>query len=253
MSARERMTRAEDYVFGVMDERERARAERDMEVDPEFRACVTQLAERLRQLHQAKGSAPLSDADWKRVTDRISDLPQMGGKDDSAQLKELGFTLPDPAQKGLLRIKRPGAQQFAGWRGTVVAMALVAAIVIGYYAGQGMAPVPSPVAVVLLQGENSGPDAILEIYRNHSIRLLPLAETTVPPGHVLQLWTWQNGTQIPLAVLGSAAEITLTGPELAAPQAGQAYALTLEPATDKAIVEPTGETLLSGTAILPPR
>lgn len=253
MSSHDRMARAEDYVFGLMDEHERTRAERDMEVDPEFRACVMQLAERLRTLNRARGAAPMSDTDWKEITTRISQLPQMGRADDMAQLKELGIRLPDPEQKGLLRLKRPGAQQFAGWRGTVVAMALIAAMMIGYYAGQGMAPAPHPAAVVLLDGEDARPAAILEIYGNDVLRLLPLAQTDVPEGQVLQLWTWRNNAPIPLAVLGSTAETTLTGPELGAPVAGQAYEITLEPAPRAASGRPTGKTVLSGEAVLPPR
>lgn len=178
---------------------------------------------------------------------------QTKAQDELEQLRKLGLAGPDPDQKGLLRIKRPGAQQFGGWRGTVVGLALVAAMMIGYYAGQSMAPVPSPVAVALLRGNDSEPDAILEIYRNSSIRLLPLAHTEVPSGSVLQLWTWQNDRAIPLAVLGSAAETTLTGPELAAPQVGQRYAITLEPASAAPNTAPTGTTLLSGDAVLPVR
>lgn len=174
-------------------------------------------------------------------------------QDEIEQLRKLGLVGADPDKKGLLRIKRPGAQQFGGWRGTLVGLALVAAIMIGYYAGQSMAPVPSPVAVSLLRGNDSEPGAILEIYRNHSLRLLPLVHTEVPSGNVLQLWTWHNDRAIPLAVLGNAAETTLTGPELAAPEAGQRYAITLEPASPTPNTAPTGTTILSGDAVLPVR
>ncbi|RWF72704.1 MAG: hypothetical protein EOQ34_11225 [Mesorhizobium sp.] len=46
----DRIARAGDYVFGLMDERERARAERDLEIDPAFRDAVLRLAERMRAL-----------------------------------------------------------------------------------------------------------------------------------------------------------------------------------------------------------
>lgn len=172
---------------------------------------------------------------------------------EAEQLRRLGLAGADPDQKGMLRIKRPGAQQFGGWRGTVVGLALVAAMMIGYYAGQSMAPVPSPLAVVFLHDSENTTAAILEVYRNHSIRLLPLAQMQVPSGQVLQLWTWQGETAVPLAVLGSAAETTLTGPELAAPRQGQLYSMTLEPRSATPEVTPTGAVILSGEAVIPVR
>ncbi|WP_246674327.1 hypothetical protein [Mesorhizobium sp. B4-1-1] len=47
-SESDRVARAGDYVFGLMNDRERARAERDLEIDPAFRDTVLRLAERLR-------------------------------------------------------------------------------------------------------------------------------------------------------------------------------------------------------------
>ncbi len=43
----DRIARASDYVLGFMNERDRERAERDLEIDPAFRNAVMQLAERM--------------------------------------------------------------------------------------------------------------------------------------------------------------------------------------------------------------
>lgn len=253
MSFKDRMARAEDYVFGLMDEHERARAERDMEVDAEFRDCVMVLGERLRKLHRAKGPLPMSDDTWDEITARISDMPQMGRKEVAARMAAMGVPSPDDDRKGLLRIKRPGAHQFAGWRGTVVAGALVAAVVVGYLAGQASAPAPQPVAVTLLQDENGARSAMLETYGNYSLRFLPLSALDVPAGKVLQLWTWRNGAPAPLGTFDGSSEITFQGPELPAAVAGQVYEITLEDAPGSTTGEPAGVTLLSGEAITPPR
>ena len=47
-SERDYVARAGDYVFGLMNDKERARAERDLEIDPAFRDAVLSLDERLR-------------------------------------------------------------------------------------------------------------------------------------------------------------------------------------------------------------
>ncbi|TIS71215.1 MAG: hypothetical protein E5X00_24365, partial [Mesorhizobium sp.] len=73
----DRIARAGDYVFGLMDERERARAERDLEIDPAFRDAVLRLAERMRALEPQGASATASDERWQLVQRRLGELPQM--------------------------------------------------------------------------------------------------------------------------------------------------------------------------------
>lgn len=252
MSFKDRMARAEDYVFGLMDEHERERAERDMEVDAEFRECVMMLAERLRKLHRAKGPAPMSEEAWEEITQRISGMPQMGGQEAAARLAAMGARRPDPDRKGFLQIKRPAAYQFAGWRGTVVAGALVAAMAVGYLVGQASAPPPRPVVVAVL-GDGGAPAAIVEAYGDEKLRVLPLAALDVPAGKVLQLWTEHDGGPVPLGAFDGMAELTLQGPELPAPVPGQFYQITLEDMPGSQTGRPAGPVLVSGEAVAPPR
>jgi len=46
-SESDRVARAGDYVLGLMNDRDRERAERDLEIDPAFRDTVMRLAERM--------------------------------------------------------------------------------------------------------------------------------------------------------------------------------------------------------------
>lgn len=250
MSFKDRMTRAEDYVFGLMDEHERQRAERDMEIDPEFRDCVMMLAERLRKLHRAKGSAPISEDAWDEITTRIATLPQMGGNEAAARLAALGIPSPDPERKGFLQVRRPMAHQFAGWRGIVVAATLAAAMGVGYLAGQGFAPVPQPQTITLLGDSGSAPAAILETYGNGTLRIVPLRPVDVPDGKALRLWTWQGDTAVPLGTVEAAGGVLRPAVSLSKPEAGQRFTLTVE-AADTSDTVPTGETLLSGEAVTP--
>lgn len=255
MDREDRMRRAEDYVFGLMDERERERAERDMEVDADFRDSVLALAERMRTLNREKQPA-LSDATWNEIAERIAHMPQMGAV--PKQPAQAAFAMPpapDPARKGFLRIHRPYAHQFAGWRGTVVAMCLIAAMAIGYLAGQATAPAPQPLAVAVLAGADGAPGVIVEAYAGDAVRVLPLGPLEVPAGKVLQLWTTPEGAAgpVPLGTLAAMREARLTGPELPRPRAGQPFGITLEDAPGSPTGRPQGEELVSGVAVAPPR
>ncbi len=253
MNSRDRMTRAEDYVFGLMNEQERARAERDMQVDPEFREYVSVLAERLRRLHRAKEASSVADTDWNEITQRLTQMPQMSGNDLTARMAEMGLQAPDPEAKGVLRVKRPGAQQLAGWKGTVIALALAAALAVGYVVGQTSAPAQSPVAVALLAAPNDVPAAMLEVYGNDKVRFLPLTHIDVPAGNVLQFWTWRQDMPIPLGMLSVAVDATWQGPEVRSFTESQVFDVTLEPASGSASGRPTGPSILSGEAVIPQR
>ena len=104
----ERVKRAADYVSGLMNETERARAERDLEFDPAFRDAVLRLADEMRLFDRTEipGSRPER---WERVARRIAELPQMR----AAGVESLSRR----------RIAR---------RAIVVAFGLIAAFMLGY-------------------------------------------------------------------------------------------------------------------------
>jgi len=132
-SESDRIARAGDYVFGLMDERERARAERDLEIDPAFRDTVLRLAERLRAFDPPEAAVAPSDARWELVQKRLAELPQMrpAAAGDSAPER------PEPVViRGLEH--RPygiGLHSLGGRRGFVIALALLAAFALGYLVG----------------------------------------------------------------------------------------------------------------------
>ncbi|MEO3386649.1 hypothetical protein [Mesorhizobium sp. CAU 1741] len=255
MNANDRMARAEDYVFGLMDERERERAERDMEVDAEFRECVMVLADRLRRLHRAKGAAPMSDTDWDAITQGIAGLPQMGGVDASVRMSGprfsgMAFASPDTDRKGMLGIKRPGAQQLGGWRGIVVAAALAAALALGYAAGQGTVVASGPVAVAMLQDDAGMPGMLVETFEDGALRILPLAEIGLSDGEMVRLWTQRDGEAMPLATLSTVEETVVQAPRIDGSASGRFFQLTVETAADGPA--PEGRVLFSGEAVSAP-
>ncbi|BCH20311.1 hypothetical protein [Mesorhizobium sp. L-8-3] len=74
----DQMRRAGNYVLGLMDDIERARAERDLEIDADFRGAVLRVAERMRLLDLRPDTAS-ADA-WRAISARIAEMPQMRGR-----------------------------------------------------------------------------------------------------------------------------------------------------------------------------
>ena len=128
----DRIARAGNYVFGLMDERERARAERDLQIDPAFRDAVLRLAERMRAVESAGPAGAASDEHWKLVQRRLGELPQM-------RLAGLTDSEPQAQPVVLHRLERKpygvGLHSLGGRLGLVIALALLAAFALGYLAG----------------------------------------------------------------------------------------------------------------------
>lgn len=123
----DRMARAGDYVLGLMDDRERQRAERDLELDPAFRDAVVRLAERMHVFDRRGPSE--GEERWRLITRRIAEMPQMhlDGPDTDG--------LKRPAIPGLARPPYAmGLHVFGDRRGLLTALALITAFVLGYIA-----------------------------------------------------------------------------------------------------------------------
>ncbi|RWC47671.1 MAG: hypothetical protein EOS55_14840 [Mesorhizobium sp.] len=127
-SESDRIARAGDYVLGLMNDMERERAERDLEIDPAFRDAVVRLAERMHIFDRAEPAD--GEERWKQITQRIGELPQMRTSD-----------LGDAGSPTVIRSlsQRPhgiGLHTLGGRRGFVVAAGLMVAFALGYLAGK---------------------------------------------------------------------------------------------------------------------
>ena len=138
MTTWDRMGRAEDYVLGLMDATERARAERDMALDSEFRGCVLDLAHKLQRLHDMKRPAQSSDEAWKEIAERIAALPQMAGlaQDNPAQVVPNPRIAQPPIAKPPIVRSRIEARRPVDRRSPlVVALGMAAVFAIFYLVG----------------------------------------------------------------------------------------------------------------------
>ncbi|WP_214476810.1 hypothetical protein [Mesorhizobium sp. dw_380] len=126
-SESDRIARAGDYVLGLMNDKDRERAERDLEIDPAFRDAVVRLAERMHVFDRAEPSG--GDNRWRLISQRIAELPQMRPPDhDGAK--------PSAVIRKLER--RPygvGVHSLGGRRGAVIAIVLIAVFALGYLVG----------------------------------------------------------------------------------------------------------------------
>ncbi|TPM97937.1 hypothetical protein [Mesorhizobium sp. B2-1-3A] len=139
-SESDRIARAGDYVLGLMNDAERERAERDLEIDPAFRDAVVRLAERMHVFDRVEKPA-LPANHWALVTQRLAELPQM-------RSVGLDGSKSTPVIRSLER--RPngiGVHSLGGRRGAVIAIVLIAVFALGYLVGvwsTGSAFLPRP-------------------------------------------------------------------------------------------------------------
>jgi hypothetical protein len=125
-----RIARAGDYILGLMNDAERERAERDLEVDAAFRDTVMQMAERMHVFDRAPSGNDHSGDRWKLIAGRIAELPQMQftGVDRITKKPIIGSTPLRPI----------GISLHALWdrRALAVALGLILAFGLGYIAGR---------------------------------------------------------------------------------------------------------------------
>ncbi|ESW78840.1 MULTISPECIES: hypothetical protein [unclassified Mesorhizobium] len=122
----DRVARAGDYVLGLMNDRDRERAERDLEIDPAFRDTVMRLAERMHVFDRTGRPSGGSDR-WQLISQRIAELPQM---------RVVG---QDEVKPVIGRLERKpygvGVHSLGGRRGAVIAIALIVVFAVGYLVG----------------------------------------------------------------------------------------------------------------------
>ena len=126
-SESDRVARAGDYVLGLMNDRDRERAERDLQIDPAFRDTVMRLAERM---HVFDHGAPSGGGDrWRLISQRIAELPQMRvvGQDEVKSTPVISRLERKPYGVGV--------HSLGGRRGAVIAIALIVMFALGYLLG----------------------------------------------------------------------------------------------------------------------
>jgi hypothetical protein len=155
----DRMDRAGRYVLGLMDDEERERAERDLEIDPAFRDAMVEVAERMHVFDRMPAPDNAPEDGWRLIKEKITAMPQMRAA------KAVGPIQPEPqvtfGRRRSDRMRSPivpeipartvgtGLHSVPSRRAFVLALCLIAAFALGYVAG--VTSVPQLPAVVTAQ------------------------------------------------------------------------------------------------------
>ncbi len=238
MTREEKLAIAGDYVLGLLEGDTRASFEADMTADPQLRALVDRIAEQMQALDDTVEPLPVGASLWQGVEDRLG-----------AQESQSPALPPDRRRAALTQAQRPVGRRAAGWM--AMAASVVVAAGIGFAAGTALQPTPEPVVIAVLINETTdAPGAIVEAFADDSVRIVPLEAFEVPEGRILEVWTLPDPATGPvsLGTFTSPRSIRLSGPQLPAPQSGQLYEITLEPAPGSPTGRPTGPILVKGLA-----
>ena len=130
MNDADRLARAGNYVFGLMDEAERERAECDLERDASFREAVMEIAERQRLAKLRETPEP--DGRWQVVSAQLAGLPQMQALQNEIKPLVASLAAAEDLPSGAMpsRPDRPTVFRLA-----MLATALLTAFVLGYVMG----------------------------------------------------------------------------------------------------------------------
>lgn len=154
----DRMDRAGRYVLGLMDDEERERAERDLEIDPAFRNAMVEIAERMHVFDRMPAPDKAPEDGWRLIKEKITAMPQMRAAPAVESTPESQVTFGrrrSDKKHGEINPQTPaksvgtGLHSVPGSRALVLAFCLIAAFALGYVAG--ITSVPQPPAVVTAQ------------------------------------------------------------------------------------------------------
>lgn len=236
---------AADYVTGLLDAAEEARAEARVAAEPEFAAAVEAWRARLSDFDASVETTAPSPLLWSRIADTIK--------------PEAVIALPGA------RAAVRGAtvwESLAFWRaagiGGVFATLLFAFIAIGALATSkqlrndltALAQRKPVYVAVLVNDATKETGAVVNAFSNGRIEVIPLRAIDVPAGRTLQVWTLWDRAVGPksLGITGQSRTLQLDLGDLPNTIADQLFEITLEPEGGSPIDRPTGPILFKGNA-----
>jgi len=226
---------AADYVMGLLDAAEEARAERLMSTDESFARAVGAWRERLADFDASAEPVAPSPALWERIAETIKAAPS-----------------PDS------RVRLWDNIRF--WRTAAISGALAASLLMVLAIGglvtsrqlqTDLAELSrrKPVYVaVLVSDATREAGAIVNAFADGRVELVPLRPIEVPPGKTLQVWTLWDRAVGPKSVglTGQSRTLQLDLKSLPTTVQDQLFEITLEPEGGSPIGRPTGPILYKG-------
>ncbi len=229
---------AAEYVLGLLDGEDVARAERMFAGDRSFAASVARWREHFAELDATAAPVPASVRLWSRIEAGIAE-------ERSAPAQATPVLIPDPRNAFRALWRSLAFWRLAGLAGA--AAALLLAVGFGFMATQ-RARTPVHVAILVKEGTNQ-PGAVVNAFANGQVELVPLESIEVPHNHALQIWTLWDRAIGPRSVglVHQAHSVRLNLENLPKPGPNQLFEITLEPAAGSPTGRPTGPILMKGT------
>lgn len=225
---------AAEYVLGLASGDAAAEIEARLASDGRLRAAVASWRERLLPLDAtAAAITPPSDL-WSRIEALLASPRQ------STNVRRLQPRASTP-QRGSSRAWTAGLSALAACLGFLAA-----------FVAFGLRQSEQPTAVAVLLSPDARAGAIVQVFEDNRVVVLPITEIAVPADRSLQVWTLYDQARGPVS-LGlmegpRRSGFYAVGTPLTRPD--QLYEITLEPAGGSTIGRPTGPILFKGNAAL---
>lgn len=250
---------AAEYVLGLLDAPEEARAAARVLTDTAFAAQVEDWRLRFAELDITAPAGAPDPALFARIAatlDSAAAAPEPDAARETAAPSPARGRQARPSEAHPLEDRSGwatrlweslGFWRMTGFAGAAASLLLVVAIAFGPL-GQG----PQPQFVAVLMGPQGEPAAVVNAYADGTADLIPLRPIAVPDGRVLEVWTLQDPARGPVSIglAGEARRIRLDLKTLPRTGPDQLFEITLEPKGGSPIGRPTGPILMKGTTSL---
>jgi anti-sigma-K factor RskA len=232
MESEEQDLLAAEFAMGTLEGDVLERAERLVAEDPAFARDVEAWRQRLGALDRTAAPEKADDALWKRIEQSLD------GSDGAHAEAEAHKPAPTAA-----------ANQNFWKRCAIGGLAASLLLTAGLVTAVATRP-EEPLYVAVLLADDRRPGALIQIYEDQEVKLVPLQEFTIPPERVLQVWTLPTPQSAPVSIglLSQARSVRLNLSDLPSPASNQFFEITLEPAGGSPTGRPTGPILYKGNA-----
>ena len=185
MTDDERDRLAAEYVLGLLEGEEAARAERLLAGDRAFAADVERWRTHFAELDATAAPAPLSDALWHRIEAGIA------AEDRPDAVRVTPLIVPDPRNAFRALWRSLSFWRMAGLAMTAASLLLAVGV---YWTAAFMSDAvdaerarkPMLVAVLVKEGTNQ-PAAVVNAFAGGAVELIPLETIDVPHNHALEI------------------------------------------------------------------
>jgi anti-sigma-K factor RskA len=200
--------------------------------DPDFAARAVAWRARMAELDATAEPGRVDPSLWSRIEAAL-DTETETGSDPAAMPAET------PVRSGPWR-------NVVLWRNAALALAAALLVAAGLSV---LRPASRPVMVAVLLTDANRAAAIVDVYADGRVDLVPLETITVPDDRILQVWTlWDRARgPVSLGLLDRARQARLPVADLPRTIPDQLFEITLEPRGGSPTGRPTGPILMKGT------